>query len=152
SVQLGGTTCGAERVTGPSRHLPGTNGFEHLTEADLAGFLDNDVSSDERRRIETHVDECADCRRELVALSQIVHAEPTSVSLASRRRRRTWISASAVAAAGIALVVLPRLTPDSSVPGAPATRRLPEEDGRSRLDIVSPVDGPIAAGRLVFTW
>ncbi len=137
-------------MTGPSGRAPESTGFEHLTDADVAGYLDRDLTPEERRRIETHIDRCAACREELIALSRITQprasAEPPRV-----RRRRWWIPAAAAAA--VAALIVPNLTINSPEPGAlPPTRRLSDGDGRARLTITSPSDGIVPSGRLVFAW
>jgi hypothetical protein len=137
-------------VTDPNGRPTTVNGFAHLSDADLAGYLDHDLTSDERRRIETHIDQCATCRAELVALSRVVHGD----SREQRRpglARRWWIPA--VAAAAVVALLAPHLTTrPSEVDTAPRTRRVIDADGRPRLEIVSPGDGATSGGRLVFTW
>jgi hypothetical protein len=137
-------------VTGPNGHPTGTNELAHLSDADLAGYLDHDLAPYERRRVETHIDGCATCRGELVALSRVVHGEPASAQRPPRSRR-WWIPAAA-AAAVVALLV-PRLTTNAPrVDETPRTRRVIDTDGRPRLAIVSPIDGTSVGGPVIFTW
>ena len=134
-------------MTGPSGRPIEANGFEHLSDAELAGYLDHDITPEERRRVETHIDQCAPCRSELVALSRITHAD-TAARTVPPRRHRWWIPAAAAATIGALLV--PRLTIHEPAPDTPTrTRRIGETDGRSRLAIVSP-DGVSAMAEQVF--
>ena len=137
-------------MTGPSGRPIEANGFEHLSDAEMAGYLDRDITPEERRRVETHIDQCAPCRSELVALSRITHAD-TAARTVPPRRHRWWIPAAAAATIGALLV--PRLTIHEPAPDTPTrTRRIGETDGRSRLAIVSPDDGSTAANPRTFTW
>ena len=137
-------------MTGPNGRPTKADGVAHLSDADLAGYLDHDLTPDERRNVETHIDRCATCRGELIALSRVVHAKSTEPQR-SGLRARWWIPAAA-AAAVIALLA-PRLTmrtPD--VESIPRTRRVIDVEGRPGLAIVSPSDGAVTGGPLVFTW
>jgi hypothetical protein len=151
SVQLCGTKRGAERVTGPNGHPTEINGLAHLSDAELAGYLDHDLSDAERRRVETHIDECAACRREIVALLPITHPGESPDNRIVHRPRRWWIPAAA--AAVIAAMAMPRLTRNAPGPDVPQRARPVTEAGsRSRLAIVAPADDATVAGPLVFTW
>jgi len=50
--------------------------LRHLTESEVAGFLDRDLSADERRRVEEHLDSCEECREEVVAVARLVGHDP----------------------------------------------------------------------------
>jgi hypothetical protein len=92
----------------------------HLTEGDLAGYLDRDLSDTERQRVERHLDVCDPCREELVAVAglldgphaEAVGTEPTPVARPRPSRSRSWRGplgliglAAAAAIAGLLLVV-----------------------------------------------
>jgi len=138
-------------VTGPNGRPTEASELVHLSDAELAGYLDHDLSADERRRVETHIDACPECRREVVALLPITRpGEPSEVRNV-RRQRRWWIPAAA--AAVVAALALPRLTrtvPDPDVPQR--ARRVTEAGGLSRLATVSPADDATIGGRIVFAW
>jgi len=138
-------------VTGPNGHPTEINGLAHLSDAELAGYLDHDLSDAERRRVETHIDECAACRREIVALLPITHPGESPDTRIVHRPRRWWIPAAA--AAVIAAMAVPRLTRNAPGPDVPQRARpVPEAGSRSRLAIVAPADDATVAGPLVFTW
>jgi anti-sigma factor RsiW len=44
----------------------------HLSENDIAGYLDADLSGEELLRVEQHLDACADCRAELVSVARLL--------------------------------------------------------------------------------
>jgi len=139
-------------VTGPNGRPTEASELVHLSDAELAGYLDHDLSADERRRVETHIDACRACRREVVALHPITHpAESPAGARSVQRPRRWWLPA---AAAGIvAALALPRLT--RTVPGPDVPQRAPratEAGGLSHLAIVAPLDKTTVEGRIVFTW
>jgi hypothetical protein len=136
-------------VTGPNERAPEADTFEHLTDADLAGFLDRDLTPDERRRVEIHIDHCAVCRAELVAVSRIT--QPDSAQGRPATNPRWWIPAAAAAA--VVALAIPSLTRTPPAPSSPATtRRIADGDGRSHLTIVAPTDSIVASDRLVFSW
>ena len=139
-------------MTGPNGRPTEASELVHLSDAELAGYLDHDLSADERRRVETHIDACQACRREVVALHPITHpAESPGAARRVQRPRRWWLPA---AAAGIvAALALPRLT--RTVPGPDVPQRAPratEAGGLSHLAIVAPLDKTTVEGRIVFTW
>jgi len=138
-------------VTGPTGRPTESNGLPHLSDAELAGYLDHDLAPDERRRVEAHVDQCAACRGEMVAVSRITHPEPTTVSQRPTRRRWWWMPAAA--AAVVVGLALPRLTSNAPSPDAPQrARRVTDTDGRARLTIVSPANDITVKAPVVFTW
>jgi len=67
--------------TGPD----GDNGSApHLSEAQLAAYLDLEVDAGERARIEAHLEACSDCRFEVVGARRVLEAwaaEPTAMPL-----------------------------------------------------------------------
>ena len=137
-------------MTGPNGRPTNADRIAHLSDADLAGYLDRDLTPEERRHVETHIDRCATCRGELSALSRVVHAESRDQRRPGRGRR-WWIPAAAAAA--VVALLAPRLTtnaPDADL--APRTRRVIDSDGRPHLTIVSPTDGAVTGRPFVFTW
>ena len=140
-------------MTGPTGRPTEADGLVHLSDAELAGYLDHDLSVDERRRVETHIDACPACRREVIAMLPITHPGESPVGVKSVPRQRRWWIPAAAAAAIVAAVALPRLT--RPVPGPDIPQRAPrvtEAGGRSHLAIVAPVDNATVGGRIVFTW
>ncbi len=111
----------------------------HLTPEALAGYLDNDLSPDERQQLELHLAACVECRAEL--------AEVRGLEL--RRRRRRWIPVLAPLAAAAA-VVLAFALPGRDAPPS-SLRTVPTGD--SPLGIVAPApSAEVAPESLVFVW
>ncbi len=138
-------------MTGPTDRPTEANELAHLSDAELAGYLDQDLTLDERRRVETHFDVCARCRGEAVALSRITL--PVSTTADQRPARRQWPWLAAAAAAIMVGVLLPRLTNDSPSPdGVQRARRVTDTSGRSRLTLVSPANDITVQTPVTFTW
>jgi hypothetical protein len=144
---------GEIRVTDSSGPPADFDATEHLSDAETAGYLDHDVTPQERRRVETHIDQCTGCRAELVALSRIAHPHASAGSSASRDRRLWWLPAVA-AAVVLAAVSLPRLTSTVPRPATPQrSRPITDADGRPHLALVAPADDTtLRGGPLLFRW
>ena len=128
----------------------------HLSENELAGLLDRALDAAERLRVETHLDKCAECRREMVEMRRITNGHARGgrgTNIGAAARRRWWIPA-ALAAGLAALIFLPRLATGPGPRGAPV-RGAPVADGEGtvRLGIVTPADNAMVnPGTIVFTW
>lgn len=149
----------------------------HLTEREIAGFLDRDLVAAERRVVEEHLDRCAGCRRELAAVARLVDspagiaergaygaglppaAEPAgerSAGRAAGRRRRSWAApVAALAAAAVAAILLVGPDPDPT-PTAPVIRAPARADVNARpggIEVASPAERIQASGAPVaFVW
>jgi hypothetical protein len=111
----------------------------HLTPEALAGYLDHDLSRDERQQVELHLASCVECRAELAQVR----------GLELRRRRRRWIpvlAPLAAAAAVVLAIVLPgREAAPSDLRSVPA--------GDSPLGIVAPAaSAEVNLESPVFVW
>jgi len=119
---------------------------DHLSERDVAGYLDQSLGTEERSRIDAHIDICPDCRAELIEVMRIAPA------LSRGRRPTHWVWIPAAAAAGLAAILLLRpapTNPQRSVerPTAGSAEALP------RLTVTTPGNGDsVVAGRVVFQW
>ena len=73
----------------------------HLDPAIIAAYVERIISGDERARVDTHLAECAECRREVVAVSDLVR----------RIRKPAWRSPRVIiplaAAAGLLFALSP---------------------------------------------
>jgi hypothetical protein len=80
----------------------------HLSDLDLAAWLDRRLDSTTRARIAAHLVECDDCR--------LILAESAPIATRPRRRARVaWFAGGGLVAASLALLVLARslpVTPD----------------------------------------
>jgi anti-sigma factor RsiW len=119
---------------------------DHLSEREIAAYLDQDLGADERQRLDAHLDSCPPCRAELVAVMRLASA-PSGRSRVSR-----WVWVPAAAAAGLAAVLLLRQGPTERPvaierPVAGLAESLP------RLLVTSPANGDsVTFGGLIFQW
>ena len=129
----------------------------HLTESQLAGYLDCDLRPEERLHVEFHLDACAACRGELAEIARIAASSPPLelVSKTSPRSPRRWwpIALSGALAAGLAGVLLfGRSTTEPSLRTEPVRAPVTGE-GRARIEVIAPAEdaSDVAAFR-TFTW
>ena len=124
--------------------------IEHLDAALVAAYLENSCGPEERRRIEEHLADCAECTAELVGLDDTIR------TLAAQKRRRMAIPLVALgAAAGIGVLLVQR-TPDgpSTLPlDAPPIVQRSRPEARSPIEILQPTPGAtVDAGEVVLRW
>ena len=122
---------------------PSSEGLKHLTDADVAAYLDRGLSAVRRDRIEGHLAGCAECRLEVLEAQQLVKR------VRPFRRAPVW-AGSMAAAAAVALLVAKL----GSGPG-----RLPEittpvraYGGTSQLVVYGPTGEGMPAHRVSFVW
>jgi len=123
---------------------------EDISAEEMAAYIDDRLSSDERASVEARLARNPERRAELVEATRIV----SQADLAKSRRHFPWKWAGvlAAAAAAVILVVLPNRHSDSLQPPSPAERRAAGEDG-GRVNLLGPGDAavvPIASAR--FAW
>jgi len=124
--------------------------IEHLDAALVAAYLENSCGAEERRRIEEHLADCAECTAELVGLDDTIR------TLATRKRRRMAIPLVALgAAAGIGALILLR-PPEAPSPlplDAPPIVQRSRPETRSSIEILEPTPGAtVEAGDVVLRW
>jgi len=127
----------------------------HISDSELSGFLDDDLDPTDRRRVEAHLDACAQCRRELIEVRSLAASYRPPATLTSGRLWARIAAGAALAAVLAAVVLLPRSNP--TVPGRTDAVRTPTQagsrEGRLRIDAVSPAsDAAVAASAVVFAW
>jgi anti-sigma factor RsiW len=132
---------------------------EHLSESEISGFLDHDLSDAERSSVESHLQVCATCRAAIVEVSRMTDSYLTSVDgpLAEAAKRNRWrrrIPAilGAAAAATFAIVVAGKRldrSPSESMRSGPTVAA----DSRPVLEVVGPPE-LVARGdsALAFAW
>jgi Putative zinc-finger len=79
-----------------------TGGPNHLTDSEMARYLDRRVSLEERDRIEDHLASCAECREHTLGTQQV---------LRRARRPRMVAVGSVLAAAAVVLIWIARVGP-----------------------------------------
>lgn len=69
----------------------------HLTELEVAAYLDRAFHGADLDRVERHIAHCADCREKIVGTEDV---------LARSRRPRRWIAGAALAAAAAVMIIV----------------------------------------------
>ena len=94
---------------------PQSGGDGHVSDLEIAAYLDRGLSGAERDRIEAHLAECAECRQSVLENDELVRRV--------RRPRRLLVgSAVASAAALLIMVALPMLRGGDGDPATPVFR------------------------------
>lgn len=120
----------------------------HLSDVELAAFMDGTLAGDERAGAASHLAVCSVCRGELVATSGLVERLPAG---GPRSPRRLWAYGGVAAAAAIlAISILPR-TEYLDRASADLERRPAERV--ARIAAVAPAEGVEVEPRaLTFSW
>ena len=114
----------------------------HLESSEVAAYLDRALARADRGRVEAHLADCDECRREVIEVSRLRH---TSAS-----RRRWLFFAPAAAAAAILIIVFAR---PADTPGPGPLLRDGGEEPVLTVSLVTPTDSATVEGRaVVFTW
>ena len=148
---------GDENVSddGKSRGVA-TDESGHLSDSALSALLDGDLDPADRRRVEAHLDACADCRRELIESRRAVDSyKPRANRMPPRSRTRVAIGVALAAGLAAVILLLPRSGSELVPP--PGTVRAPTAagggEGRIQITVISPVgDAADPAAKVVFTW
>jgi hypothetical protein len=83
------------RIEAPYNELKTHSG--HMTDLEIAAYLDRGLSAAERDRVEDHLAECAECRQQVAEVHQV---------LKRARRPRRLVVASTLLAAAVAFVLI----------------------------------------------
>lgn len=111
----------------------------HLDSTEVAAYVDGRLDEAARTRVEAHLAECDECRREVVTVRRVV---------ATARRRPGWpVWVTLAAAAALLLVVWPRAA-DRGGPGAPVVRDA--DPATAGVAVVTP--DSVATVPLTFAW
>jgi hypothetical protein len=131
--------------------------LHHLTDSELAGYLDDDLSPEERRRVVQHLDACDVCRAEAVETSRVLAEDvdlevPAPAARDARRRWRVRGVAGLATAAALAAILLVR--PGGIPPGQEAVdRERFVTEGVDRLTAYAPPDAAaVRRDDLLFAW
>jgi hypothetical protein len=120
-------------------NLPGS--ADHLTELELAAYLDRGLSGEPLTRAENHIAVCAECRDHLIETRRLLDR--------TNRPKRFAQAAGGLAAAGILAILL--LNPGSLNRQADADGRQRGSPSRDAITVYGPI-GDIARQPLRFTW
>jgi putative zinc finger protein len=115
----------------------------HLESSEIAAYLDRALTQTEREKVEAHLADCAQCRRESVEVLRVRNR--------MRRRSRWLVIPPVAAAAAVALFVLVRA---GGMPGTtPPVLRDGGDGSIPRVVLVSPPDsGAVGSQRVSFVW
>lgn len=126
---------------------PDLRAGKHLSERQVAAFIDGRLAPAERAIAESHLAECDSCRSEFRDAARLVASLPEP-----RRQARAWRWVGvAAAAAALLIVLLPRArTPFDS--GDPVERRA-TADMAAAVTVVQPREGAVVeSDRVEFIW
>ncbi|HVF40977.1 MAG TPA: hypothetical protein VM939_13840 [Gemmatimonadaceae bacterium] len=121
---------------------------QHLTPDELAAFLNNAQSAEDRTAAELHLVSCVECRTEMIEGRRAVSTAPAARTVS--RPRRLMLPLGLAAAAMLAIVV-GRTTTDSDV--SPMERDAGTRAAQTSIGIVQPSDeGSIGARDPRLIW
>lgn len=115
----------------------------HLESSEVAAYVDRALAPAQRERVEAHLADCAECRREVIDVSRVGNIA---------RRRSSWIMfAPAAAAAAIVILLLARS--GETPPGGGPVLRDGGGGSRSGVVLVAPAeDGRVREHSVTFIW
>ena len=129
--------------------LKGKSPARHLSAEIVAAYVDATLVDEERTRVEAHLAECSECRREVIEVSGAIH---------TRGRFRPWqvIAPVAAAAAVIAVVFLgPKIlqSPPSPGPVLRGSDSISSQQARTGIEVISPAEGSsLSHADVQFVW
>jgi hypothetical protein len=131
-------------------------GAHHLTEGDLAGFVDRHLDRAAHARVAAHLDTCSVCQSELARVIRLVDSFRTASEVPAPVRApgpRRWLVpvVAGALAAGVGSLALIRSESRHQAPPALVRTPLLGED-RGHIEPLSPVGTAAASGTLVFRW
>lgn len=115
----------------------------HLSDGQLAGYIDGVLSPAARLEVESHLADCVACRAEFVTASRVAADAPAP----ARARRIPWLAVAAAAAAVTFVAVARRpAAPDSTMRGG-------TERSASAIAVVTPtLDDSVSTSGIQFVW
>ena len=128
--------------------------LEHLSERELAAFLDGGLGPPERLRVEAHIDICDVCRGELVDVGRAIKHRGARTRGATRSLASQWWIPAAAAAGIVAILLVPRLTTrPTATDGQTRVSRVADGEGQQHVDLISPAaDTAVSAALVLEKW
>lgn len=113
----------------------------HIETGLVAAYVDGRAATAEAAKIEAHLAECADCRRELIEVRRL---------LPRKAQRWAWSAVGVLAAAAVLLLVVSRPGGQRASDGSTTRGGQPEPSTPSAL---APAEGSTVAGAgMLFVW
>lgn len=149
--------------------------IEHLSDGDIAGYLDQHLPPEDRARVEAHLDACSQCRTALIDVQRLSdsyapgetgatassarHAPAPVIRIIPRRRWGRRVAGAVAVAAGLTVVAIVRRDPEvasavrseAALPAAATVVALSPEDG-ARVGEAHPVFRWRAPGHALFRF
>ncbi|MFC1639666.1 anti-sigma factor family protein [Gemmatimonadota bacterium] len=119
---------------------------DHLTDEEVAGYLDRSLRAPERDKVEGHLAACAECRAEMRAAAQVVRFQT---------RRKMWYGGAWVLAAAAVTTLFIASPFTARAPEGPTLRApgTPLDVGDRLVSVIAPENGvSIQRDQLTFVW
>jgi hypothetical protein len=131
--------------------------LRHLTESDLAGYLDDDLPPEERRRVEAHLASCDECRDEVVAAARLLAQDwdQNETLKEGESGGRSWKLPAGIATLVAAVVATVILIQPGDLPlgPEPMERERSVTEGVEQLPVHAPSDeAEVQRDELRFVW
>ena len=121
---------------------------EHMSDRDIAAYIDGAMSAEERARADRHLSMCDECRLETITASDAVAAAP---SIKPRSRSASlWLGVAA--AAGLAVVAASTLSRNAADRGIVRADSATVPINRATVTVVTPSDGASVARGERLVW
>ena len=128
----------------------------HLTPAQVADYLHDSLAPTARAEVGGHLEQCAQCREELIEVGTLAADYPGEVPARLEkpvRVRRGFVVPLAVAiAAGLAALVIVRQVDPPSPPVVRAADIAGSDEDLARIAVLSPPDQASVAAPIIFRW
>lgn len=118
---------------------------EHPESGELAAYIEGRLPSPERSRLEEHLAECRDCRRQATGAGLLLRGEA---------RRQKKLAGIVIAAAAVVAALFVWTPGDAPLPVQETFRSGSEAapPSETRIEIVSPGSRPVVSDSVVFSW
>ncbi len=122
---------------------------DHLSNGELAAYLDGSLSAEVKSRVQDHLSECSQCRSEVGDVADVLRS-------GSRRKRWKVAVPTAAAAAAAAILITGPFGTDTSEPPGAALRSpevAAEREAVPSVTVLEPAsEASVIRDRLVFSW
>jgi Putative zinc-finger len=130
----------------------------HLSDLQIAAYLENEMEEAERRSTEVHLDVCSDCRTEVIEARRTLDAwmgarNGAVATVGSRRMWRLGLAGTLLAASLATILIVRPFAAPADDPRRPARAAdAPYTEGLTPITALAPANGATASVPLTFTW